>query len=111
MRASVRIFSVTSGLSKFGLGRSIHPSGRAVMSKYVAPGLWRTFHKLSRDRSGPLTLAGPMAMICIVTTWSGLMVLGCACIYRTQDSHFIVPPGLESLQHRTLILPASAFAG
>src|ERR1700730_2813132 len=92
MRASVRIFSVTSGLSKFGLGRSIHPSGRAVMSKYVAPGLWRTFHKLSRDRSGPLTLAGPMAMICIVTTWSGLMVFVGVCVYLSHPGFTLYRP-------------------
>lgn len=80
-----------------------HPVGRAVMGDYIARGVWKGFHKLSRGKPALLTLAGPFALVAIVAIWSLLVVIGCACIYRSQAPSFVSVPELERLNHKTFL--------
>ena len=78
-----------------------HPGGRAAVSRGIMRGVWRAFHPLARRLPRAFSLAGPTALILIVTFWAVSLVLGWALIFWPHiDSGFAFQEGAE---HREFI--------
>jgi hypothetical protein len=80
-----------------------HPVRRAVIGDYLARGVWKLFHRLSQGKTTLLTFAGPVALVAIVASWSLLLVIGCACIYRSQAANFVPAPELAEFNHKSFL--------
>lgn len=57
-----------------------HAEGRGTASRLITRTVWHVFRR-ARTRPGSLSLAGPVALVTVITTWAGLLVLGWALIY------------------------------
>jgi hypothetical protein len=55
-----------------------HESGRAVLSRLMMRGVWRTFRRMGGRRR--LSLAGPIALIVVVMSWATMLVVGWALL-------------------------------
>jgi hypothetical protein len=76
------------------------PSGKGVISKSVAHGLWRGFQQLTGRRRSLLALAGPSAFIASALTWGALLTLGWTCLYWTRmPESFSYSPGVNPAEH------------
>src|SRR5437868_3976669 len=73
-----------------------HPSGHGTITDWIAERIWRVFRRIVERRPSQLSLAGPLALIAIILTWSGLIVLGCSLIYYTRLTSFAVPQEVAS---------------
>ena len=73
--------STASGIGLIGLvGRDafdalFHAEGRGTFSRQITRGVWHVFRRAGR-RHGLLSLAGPVAFVAVLATWTGLLVLG-----------------------------------
>ena len=71
-----------------------HPEGRASVGRSVSRGVWLVVRRLAGGRPRALALAGPLAMIAVITTWAVLLVLGWALVYLPHvDDGFRVAAG------------------
>src|SRR5256885_12091507 len=89
-----------------------HPAGHGVMSDWIARGIWKVYRVPARFRPKLLSMAGPTGMVCIVTTWGALIVVGMSLIYHTRLAMFV--PQLEPLRpiHRLYFTSLNiSFAG
>ena len=78
-----------------------HPGGRAAVSRGIMRVVWRGYHPLARRLPRAFSLAGPTALILIVTFWAMSLVVGWALIFWPHiDSGFAFQPGAE---HREFI--------
>jgi hypothetical protein len=76
-----------------------HEMGRGVLSHTVIRAVWRLFLAFGRRRNGLRALAGPMALIAVISSWALLLVIGWALIYwpRMPDAfNFSTGVGSES---------------
>jgi hypothetical protein len=58
-----------------------HPEGRAAVGRSVSRGVWLAVRRFAGRRPQALALAGPLAMIAVITTWAALLVVGWALVY------------------------------
>jgi voltage-gated potassium channel Kch len=58
-----------------------HPSGSGSVNGAVTRFVWRVFRRLARYFPSALGLAGPVALITVITAWTILLVTGWALIY------------------------------
>ena len=58
-----------------------HPAGRGAVSDYAARFVWKIFQPIAKRRKHAITLAGPFAILTIMSLWVWLTVLGFALIY------------------------------
>jgi hypothetical protein len=73
-----------------------HPSGVGTVSSWGTQYLWRLVRSLARHRPQVLPLAGPLALVVIIATWTLGLVLGWALIYWPQlPEGFLLATGLE----------------
>ena len=82
------------------------------MSDWIARGIWKVYRVPARFRPKLLSMAGPTGMVCIVTTWGALIVVGMSLIYHTRLAMFV--PQLEPLRpiHRLYFTSLNiSFAG
>jgi len=56
-------------------------SGRAVLAHGVTRAVWRAFRLLGKRRRELFSLAGPFALLAVVTTWALLLIVGWALVY------------------------------
>jgi hypothetical protein len=86
MTATGTVLSTAAGVGLIGLvvrdafDALFHAEGRGTFSRLVTRAVWRVFRR-SGPRHRPLPLAGPVAMVTVITTWTGLLVLGWALVY------------------------------
>jgi hypothetical protein len=80
-----------------------HPAGRGVMSDFIARIVWKICRTLSGGRPGPLSLAGPIALLLIIGTWVTLLTFGYAIMFRVHDGDFAPLANLDALRHRTFL--------
>jgi hypothetical protein len=80
------VLSTAAGVGLIGLvGRDafdalFHAEGRGTLSRQITRTIWHVFRR-ARTRHGLLSLAGPVALVTVITTWAGLLVLGWALVY------------------------------
>jgi voltage-gated potassium channel Kch len=93
------VVATAAGLALIALaGRDIfdalfHPEGRGALARLLARAVWRVFR---RARPGPrtLALAGPLALVVVIASWSLLLALGWALVYLPHmDDGFRGAPG------------------
>ncbi|UGY94594.1 potassium channel family protein [Streptomyces gobiensis] len=71
-----------------------HPTRRGGQSRLVMRALWRVSHRL-RTRGRAAGLAGPLAMVLVVTMWAATIIVGWALIYWPHmPEGFVFNPGL-----------------
>ncbi len=58
-----------------------HPSGRGVLGRSVARGVWSLGRRLGRGGDSAPLVAGPLGYIAVLTTWTAMLVLGWALIF------------------------------
>lgn len=76
------------------------PSGKGILSKSVAHGVWRGFQWLAGSRRSLLALAGPAAFIASALTWGALLTLGWTCLYWAQmPEGFSYSPGVDPAEY------------
>ena len=69
-----------------------HPEGNASVGRAVARSVWIVVRRLSGGRSRAFALAGPLAMIAVITTWAVLLVVGWTFVFLPHvDDGFRVP--------------------
>jgi hypothetical protein len=73
-----------------------HPEGRATFARLIARAVWRAFR-----RAGPghplFVLGGPVALVAVIATWAGLLIVGWALIFWPHmPDGFQFQPGVES---------------
>ena len=80
------------------------PSGRGMISRRVAHGVWHGARKTASSGPGLLSLAGPLAFIASVLFWGVLLIVGFALIYWPRmPGGFSYPPGLVPEQNDSFI--------
>jgi hypothetical protein len=79
-----------------------HPAGKGVMSDFIARMVWKSLRKLSSGRPGPLSLAGPLALLLIIGMWVTLLTFGYAIIFWLHGGDFAPLANLDVLHQRTL---------
>ncbi|HZU30569.1 MAG TPA: hypothetical protein VFB79_05605 [Candidatus Angelobacter sp.] len=79
-----------------------HPSGRGAIAEFISFRLWRLWRKLFPARHNWLTLAGPLAFVATVITWTAMIVAGWALVYSPfLLSKFVMVQGLDISQHHS----------
>jgi hypothetical protein len=82
-----------------------HPAAHGAMSDWIARLVWNVSAGISdRTKFVSITMAGPLAILAIIATWTGLIVFGCSLIYFADIQHgFAVAAGLNPAQHRNYL--------
>lgn len=79
-----------------------HPSGRGRITRVVMVAVWRAAGRSGRTRAREL--AGPLAMVCVVMTWTGLVVVGWTLVYLPHmPDAFAFSPGLDAASRSALL--------
>jgi hypothetical protein len=80
------ILSTAGGVLLIGLaGRDVfdalfHPEGRGTFARLIMRGVWRLF-RLRGPHTKLFPVAGPAALVAVIATWAGLLVLGWALVF------------------------------
>jgi hypothetical protein len=53
-----------------------NPEGRATLSRVIMRTVWHVFRRLAGVRPKVFPLAGPLALVAVLASWAGLLVLG-----------------------------------
>src|SRR4051795_9096211 len=60
-----------------------HPEGRATIGRLISRGVWRVLRRTGAEH--PLfPLAGPIALVTVIATWSTLLIVGWALVFLPQ---------------------------
>ena len=77
-----------------------HPVGRGALGRRIVRGVWAGFGRLT-GRRGPLAIAGPLAYVAVLLTWTTMLVVGWALIFLPHvPEGFTYDPGID--QHAAL---------
>ncbi|MDP4510518.1 potassium channel family protein [Nonomuraea turcica] len=72
-----------------------HPTARKSLGRHLMRLIWRLSRRTGRRRHAS-TLAGPLAMVAVVCTWTSVIVLGWALIYWPHlPDGFVFAAGLD----------------
>jgi hypothetical protein len=80
------VLATAAGAGLIGLvGRDafdalFHAEGRGTFSRQITRVVWHVFRR-ARTGHELLPLAGPVAIVAVITSWAGLLVLGWALVY------------------------------
>jgi Ion channel len=80
------LLSTSAGVALIGLvGRDafdalFHAEGRGTFSRQLTRAVWRVFRGKG-TRHGLFSIAGPVALVTVIATWAGLLVLGWALVF------------------------------
>src|SRR4051812_28372181 len=106
----MKVWLILPGLALIGVAMHdlfhtlFHPAGRGALSDRVGRVVWFVFRKLSDYKRDYITLAGPVAILCIMTMWVLCTVFGFAFIYYPfMSSQFALSPGLDAARHQGII--------
>ena len=69
-----------------------HTEGKGALSRGVMRGIWAVWRRVGRRRPQSVSLAGPTALVAVVTGWAGLLILGWTFIYWPHITGFHAPP-------------------
>jgi hypothetical protein len=75
-----------------------HPGGKATASRAVMRAVWFAYHRLAPRWPRSFALAGPTALLLIISGWAAALILGWALIFwpHMTDGAFAFQPGVES---------------
>ena len=68
-----------------------HPEGKGTLSRGVMRAIWAGSRRLGRRSPQSVSLAGPIALVAVVTGWAGLLILGWTFIYWPHITDFHAP--------------------
>jgi hypothetical protein len=80
------VLATAAGAGLIGLvGRDafdalFHAEGRGTFSRQITRAVWHVFRR-AKTEHGRLQVAGPVALVTVIVTWAGLLVLGWALVY------------------------------
>lgn len=81
-----------------------HPSGRSVLSRGVARGVWRAAGALGRRFAPARVAAGPLGYLTVLATWTAMLVVGWALIFLPHmPEGYSYGPGLDPAEHDSFI--------
>jgi hypothetical protein len=102
----VVVACVIVGLSMKGLAfwdvfhTLFHPAGRGAISDFLARGVWTIFRTIAKRRHQAIVLAGPVAILTIISVWATLLVVGDALIFwKFIAKCFVMASGMDIKQH------------
>jgi hypothetical protein len=85
-----------------------HPAARGAISDWLAEAVWNVVRWFARRKAGSLRVAGPLALVSIILSWTALVIFGCALIYYPYlSTHFTLAPGVNP-RHQLTFLDALA---
>ncbi len=77
-----------------------HPSGVGSVSGAIMRGVWRAYSLVARRYPSLLGLAGPSALLAVISSWVLLLAVGWALVYWPRLSQqFLLAPGLKPSEH------------
>ena len=80
-----------------------HPTGRGMLGGRVVTAVWSAFTRFSRRTGSALALAGPLAYLAVLITWTGMLVVGWALVFLPHiPEGFTYDPGVDPEQHGQL---------
>jgi voltage-gated potassium channel Kch len=78
-----------------------HPVGRGALGRRIVRAVWAGFGRLTGRRGPALAVAGPLAYIAVLLTWTAMLVVGWALIFLPHvPEGFTYDPGID--QHAAL---------
>ena len=86
MTAAATLLSTAAGVALIGVvGRDafdvlFNAEGRGTFSRQITRVVWQVFRR-SGTRHGLFSIAGPLALVTVIATWAGLLVLGWALVF------------------------------
>ena len=86
MTAAATLLSTAAGVALIGVvGRDafdvlFNAEGRGTFSRQITRVVWQVFRR-SGTRHGLFSIAGPLALVTVIATWAGLLVLGWALLF------------------------------
>jgi Ion channel len=96
------LLSTSAGVALIGLvGRDafdalFHAEGRGTFSRQLTRTVWRAF-RFKGTRHGLFPIAGPVALVTVIATWAGLLVLGWGLVFWPHmPGGFRFDPGVEA---------------
>jgi Ion channel len=93
------LLSTATGLTMIAVaGRDIfdslfHPEGRSSVGRLVSRSVWLGMRRLGPRRSRVLALAGPIALVSVISTWALLLILGWALFFLPHIDGFRIASG------------------
>lgn len=80
-----------------------HPSGRGVLGRSVARAVWSGARRVGGRGAAPL-VAGPLAYIAVLGTWTAMLAFGWALIFLPHlPDGFTYDPGLTPAEHDSIL--------
>jgi hypothetical protein len=58
-----------------------HPEGKGTLGRLIMRSVWAAFHRLAQTRRSAFALAGPTALLAVITSWAALLILGWTLIF------------------------------
>ena len=86
MTVAGTLLSTSAGVALIGVvGRDafdvlFNAEGRGTFSRQITRVVWQVCRR-SRTRHGLFSIAGPLALVTVIATWAGLLVLGWALVF------------------------------
>ncbi len=81
-----------------------HPAGRGALSDWLSRGVFCVVRRFAKGKVSRITLAGPFAILTIMTTWVVWVVIGFTLIYYPfMGTQFVLAPGLDAARHHSLL--------
>ena len=94
-----------------------HPEGKGTLGRLIMRTVWAAFRRLARGRRGAFALAGPTALLVVISSWAALLILGWALIFwphigRELHALTAVHPGtfVEALHTSLVTITTLGFA-
>ena len=94
-----------------------HPEGRGTLGRLIMRTVWAAFRRLAIQRRGAFALAGPTALLVVISSWAALLILGWALIFwphigRELHALTAVHPGtfVEALHTSLVTITTLGFA-
>lgn len=73
-----------------------HPTGSGSLSRVVMRVVWRAYRRAARRRPALLALAGPVAFLAVISTWTTSLAVGWALVLWPQlPEDFLFATGLD----------------
>jgi hypothetical protein len=94
-----------------------HPEGKGTLGRLIMRTVWAAFRRMARARRGAFALAGPTALLVVISSWAALLILGWALIFwphigRELHALTAVHPGtfVEALHTSLVTITTLGFA-
>jgi hypothetical protein len=81
-----------------------HPAGRGAISDWLSRWVFHLVRPFAKRKVRRMTLAGPLAILTIMTTWVAWVVIGFTLVYYPfMGTQFVLAPGLDAARHHSFV--------